>query len=418
MSAKQHRLARRQFMLGLGLGVGGCALCGARLASAAVLPTDIEALMGPDYQPEDTDEKGLWQSCERIEDSVKHSNRLVRSPELQQYTVGVVERLLGRPVPELRIYLVHEASFNAAMFPTGMMLVHTGFMVRARNEAQFAAVLGHEAGHYFRKHTLQQYRSVRRKAAAGAVISVLGGLAAGAGGGTYDSSWIDVANGINMALVLSMFNYSREMESEADAFGIQLMAKSGYDAGAASQVWRQLIEERRQSAQQRKKAYRDRSDSIVSTHPPSVERMKDLADTARQLQSPETSKGFDGRAQWQAVIGPHLPLLLDEQIKRNDPGASLYLIHSLAEDGWTGLLRYQEGETYRMRGGPDDASAAAASYAEAVKFPDAPPEAWRAHGYALLKAGHTAEARDALHRYLTLAPNASDAGMVRFTLSQ
>jgi Zn-dependent protease with chaperone function len=418
MGAERRALDRRHFMLGLGLGVGSCALCAARPSLASVLPTDIEALMGPDYKPQDTDEKGIWQSCERIEDSIKNSNRLLRAPELQKYTVGVVERLLGRPAPELRIYLVHEASFNAAMFPTGMMLVHTGFMVRARNEAQFAAVLGHEAGHYFRKHTLQQYRSVRRKAAAGAVISVLGGIAAGAGGGTYDSSWVDVANGINMALVLSIFNYSREMETEADAFGIQLMSKSGYDAGAASQVWKQLIEERRQSAKERNKAYRDRSDSIASTHPPSVERMKALSDTAKHLQAAMPAAAFDGRAEWQAVIAPYLPALLDEQIKRNDPGASLYLIQSLAQDGWTGLLRYQEGETYRMRGRSDDASFAAASYAEAVKYPDAPPEAWRAHGYALLKAGHTAEAHEALNRYLTLVPNASDAGMVRFTLSQ
>jgi beta-barrel assembly-enhancing protease len=389
----------------------------AQSAAARVLPTGIEPLMGPNYQPADTDERGIWQSCERIEEAIQTSSRLVRSPELQKYTVNVVERLLGRPVPELRIYLIHDASFNAAMFPTGMMLVHTGFMVRTRNEAQYAAVLGHEAGHYFRKHTLQQYRSVRRKAAAGAVISVVGGIAAGAGGGAYDASWVDVANGINMALMLSIFNYSREMESEADAFGIQLMSRSGYAPGAASEVWRQLIEERKQSARQRKKNYRDRSDSIVSTHPPSEERMHDLADTASHLQG-AGAQGFEGRAEWQAVIAPLLPALLEEQIKRNDPGASLYLINSLAQDGWTGLLRYQEGETYRLRAGPDDAASAAASYAAAVQLPDAPPEAWRAHGYALLKAGHQSEGRAALARYLELVPNATDAGMVRFSLTQ
>lgn len=407
--------SRRRFLLGL----GGCACCAAQSAGARVLPTGIEAMMGADYVPQDTDERGIWQSCERIEESIETSSRLFRSPEVHKYTVGVLERLMGRAIPEMRVYLMHDASFNAAMFPTGMMLVHTGFMVRARNEAQFAAVLGHESGHYFRKHTLQQYRSVRTKAAVGAVLSVGAGIAAGAGGGgTYDASWIDVANGINLALMLSMFQYSRTMEAEADAFGIQQMARAGYLPYAASEVWKQLIEERKQSAQHRKKRYSDRSDSIVSTHPPSEDRMMDLADTAEYLREQNTGATFDGRGEWQAVISPHMPAMLEEQIKRNDPGASLYLIDSLAQDGWTGVLHFQQGEVYRMRGQPEDAAKAAAAYASAVQMSDAPPEAWRAHGYALLKAGKTEEARASLNKYLELNPKAGDAGMVRFTIAQ
>jgi predicted Zn-dependent protease len=208
------------------------------------------------------------------------------------------------------------------------------------------------------------------------------------------------------------------METEADAFGIQRMARAGYLPYEASAVWKQLIDERRQSALHRKKRYNDRADSIVSTHPPSEDRMMDLADTAEYLREQHTQAVFDGRREWQAVISPHMPALLEEQIKRNDPGASLYLIDSLAQDGWTGLLHYQQGEVYRMRGQPDDGARAAAAYAAAVQMPDAPPEAWRAHGYALLKAGKTEDARASLGKYLELHPNASDAGMVRFTLAQ
>lgn len=406
--------SRRQLLLAL----GGCACCLAQRAHASVLDTGIEPLIGPGYEPVDDDERGIWQSCERIEQSLQTSSRLLHAPGLQKYTRDVLERLLARPAPELRIYLMHDASFNAAMFPTGMMVVHSGFMVRARNEAQYAAVLGHEAGHYFRKHTLQQYRSVRTKAAAGAVISVVAGIAAGTGGGTYDSSWVDVANGINLGLMLSVFRYSRTMEAEADAFGIKYMDRAGYAPNAASEVWRQFIAERKQSARVRKKHYRDRADSIVSTHPPSEDRMTDLADTAEHLRRQGSESRFDGRLEWQAAIAPLLPVLLEEQVKRNDPGASLYLIHSLAQDGWTGLLHYQEGEAYRLRGEPEDTARAASAYAAAVETPDAPPEAWRAHGYALLKSGKSQEGRQALNRYLELSPAASDANMVRFSLAQ
>jgi regulator of sirC expression with transglutaminase-like and TPR domain len=51
-------------------------------------------------------------------------------------------------------------------------------------------------------------------------------------------------------------------------------------------------------------------------------------------------------------------------------------------------------------------------------MPDAPAEAWRAHGYALLKAGKAVEGREALTRYLAMNPQAKDAGVIRFTLAQ
>ena len=58
------------------------------------------------------------------------------------------------------------------------------------------------------------------------------------------------------------------------------------------------------------------------------------------------------------------------------------------------------------------------SYASAITFADAPPEAWRAHGYQLLKDGRRDEGKAALSRYLSLAPRAPDAAMVRHSLDQ
>ena len=39
------------------------------------------------------------------------------------------------------------------------------------------------------------------------------------------------------------------------------------------------------------------------------------------------------------AIAPLRFALIDEQVKLNDPGASLYLLNSLAKDGWDGVLR-------------------------------------------------------------------------------
>lgn len=411
------RASRRQFMLG----VGGCAACMSGLTHARVLPTDLEPLIPAGYRPSDADERGIWQSIEQIEESIRTSPQLFQAPEMHAYIRGMIERLVGRPTPDLRLYLMRNSSFNASMFPSGMMIVHTGLLARVRNEAQLAAVLGHEAGHYFRKHSIDQYRSIRGKTAAmawlGTATSVGGGAYAAAGYGGA-GNWIYAATAINAAVTMSVFQFSRVHEAEADAYGISLMSRCGYSPYAASQVWSQLIEERKASAAQRDKRYKDRSKSVLSTHPPSEDRMQDLADTAEYLSARNEKSAFDGRAEWLAAVAPHRAMLLDEQVRVNDPGASLYLIESLAQDGWTGLLRYNEGEIYRLRGEAGDHEKAAQAYAAATAMPDAPPEAWRSHGYALLKAGKAEDGRVALNRYLEMNPSAKDAGLVRFTLAQ
>ncbi len=106
-------------------------------------------------------------------------------------------------------------------------------------------------------------------------------------------------------------------------------------------------------------------------------------------------------------------MLLDDQVKLNDPGASQYLIETLAQDGWNGLLRFYEGEVWRLRNRPGDDVRAEQSYAAAVAYPDAPADAWRWHGVSLMKQGRPGEAKAAFARYLKLKPDAPDAAWVR-----
>lgn len=411
-------ISRRQL---LSQGLCGCLMCGAAGVGAKPLPTDLQPLMASNYQPSDADERGLWQSLERLEEDLSKSGLLFQAPDLHDYTLGVLERLLGRPVGDLRVYLVRDASFNASMFPSGMMLVHSGLIVRARSEAQYASVLGHEAGHYFRKHSLEAFRNVRRNMAVAAFVAAGATVAAGTMvmSGYEGNTWIDLANSINGSIVASVYRFQRDQESEADAYGISLLAKAGYAPAAAAAMWRQLIEERTRSAVHRKKRYNSRSLSIVSTHPAEGDRMEALLETAEVLGRDASPERFSDDAEaWRKALAPHLPTLLDEQVKLNEPGSSLHIIEGLATGGWNGLLRYQEGEVYRLRNEPGDTALASRAYGEAVTLGDAPPEAWRAHGYALIKGGQGAEGRKALARYLELKPDAKDAAMVRMSLAQ
>lgn len=375
---------------------------------AAVLDTHLDARVGANYQPLDDDERAIWESLARLEDSIRTSPQRLVAPDLETYTREVIERLIGRPAPELRIYLVHDSTFNAAMFPSGMMLVNTGLLARVRSEAQFAAVIGHEAGHYLRKHAVDRYRALRQKAAIMRVTSAAG-RGNGYGWAPGPESW-DV---VTQATARSVYKFSRAQESEADAYGVMLMARAGYPPAAASAICAQLLAERRASAAARGKRYIDGASSALSTHPATGRRAIDLADTAGDL----VQKGLLSKVQypdrWQAVVRPYQAMLLREQVYLNDPGASLYLLESLAREGWTALLRFNEGEVYRLRHAQGDESRAAAAYAAAVALPDAPPEAWRARAYALLNAGNLADARQAFDRYLALNPGAADAAIIR-----
>jgi predicted Zn-dependent protease len=402
------------------LGAGGCAACMAGLAHSRILDTELPPLIDIGYEPVDADERGMWQSMEKIEETIQASPQLLNNPSLESYTGGIIEQLMGRETPDIRLYIIRSALFNASMFPTGMMIINTGLLARVRNEAQYAAVLGHEAGHYYRKHSIERYRSLRHKTAAMAWFTAAANVGAGVDSWqNYGSSeWIYAASMINTAVTMSVFQFSRNQEAEADAYGVSLMAKCGYSPEAASQIWKQLIEEGKASAAARKNRYTDRSRSVLSTHPPSEDRMKDLADTAKSLAAKGGGQASDHRAEWLAAIEPHRAMLLEEQIKLNNPGAGLYLLESLAQDGWTGLLRYNEGEIYRLRGEPGDREKAAQAYAAAIALPDAPADAWRAHGYAMLKAGNVEDGRNALNRYLEMNPGAKDAGVVRFTMAQ
>lgn len=376
----------------------------------------LTAIVTRDYLPEDLDERGMWDICASIEEHLEASNLRIREPVLNEYLTSVMRRLLPDQAEKIRVFAMWSADFNASMFPNGMMIVNSGFLARARNEAQLAAVLGHESGHYLRRHTLQNWRNARTTSAVMAFVAV----GAGAASGVTGTNWYDVANAINSALLLSVFRYSRELEGEADSYGLQLMTNAGYSPDAAGKIWKQLIEERKASAAARKKKYKDGAASALSTHPPTEERMGRLTTGGMFIErAKEQGVTFDdGRERWLAATAALRPALIEEQVKQNDPGASLYLIESLAADGWDGTLRYYEGEAYRLRDEAGDADSAATAYAAAVEFPDALPEAHRAHGYAQLKKGDVEAGRRGLSRYLELRPDANDAAMVRFTLGQ
>jgi len=403
MCARCMELSRR------GLLAGGSALAAtmaAGLAQARVRPVDMVPLVGPGSKPKETDEIGLWQLMDRAEEEISGSNLLIKDPELVGYLRDIIGRVGGPAAKDMRIYLAHIPEFNAMMFPSGFAVVFSGLLLRMRNEAQLAGVVAHESGHFLRRHMIRSWRDQKRKSDIFAVGAMAAGVA-GAGAGVYLGDYIQLAQ---LGTILSLFAYSRTMEAEADAMGARLIAEAGYAPIEMANVWEQLIGEEDASAAYRRK--HRRRGSLFDTHPSEGSRLADLRISAQEVTVP--GRIYDsGRARYLSRIASIRPTLLEDQVKLNDPGASQYLLNTLAEDGWNGLLRYYEGEVWRLRNREGDDVRAAQSYAVAVAYPDAPAEAWRWHGLSLLKEGHGADGKAALGKYLKMKPDAPDAPFIR-----
>jgi predicted Zn-dependent protease len=403
MCARCLEISRRSLLLG---GGAAAAALHTGVANARIRPQDMVPLVGPGYKPTERDEIGLWKEMERVEEEVSGSNLLITDPKLTSYLQNLIGTVGGPAARDFRIYLARIPEFNAMMFPTGFAVVFSGLLLRMRDEAQLAGVNGHEAGHFLRRHMIRSWRDQKRKTDLFAIGSMLAGIG-GAGAGVYLGDYVQLAE---LGTLLSLFHYSREMEAEADAMGIKNLAAAGYEPMAMSTIWQQLIGEENASARYRGK--HRRKGGLFDTHPSEGSRMADLRADALELTVP--GKVYDRhRERYLSTIGPIRPMLLDDQVKLNDPGASQYLIETLAQDGWDGLLRFYEGEVWRLRNRPGDEARAAQSYSAAVAYPDAPADAWRWHGIALMKQGRTGEAKAAFARYLQMKPDAPDAAWVR-----
>ena len=118
--------------------------------------------------------------------------------------------------------------FNAMMAPNGMMLVWSGLMLRMENEAQLAAVLGHELGHYLERHQVEQLRAAKDRAVLSTMVGMIGGVGTVLG---------------QIGLLAHMFAFSREHETRADRMGMRLMRHAGYDGREAAAVWDNLLAE-------------------------------------------------------------------------------------------------------------------------------------------------------------------------------
>lgn len=372
--------------------------CAAQRGSPGVL-LDIQ----PGWRPAlDTEEAGLWMQTDRLEADLKTSGALVTDPTLNAYVRDIVCRLAEAYCADIRIYILRVPYFNASMMPNGVMQVWTGLILRVDNEAQLAYVLGHELGHYLRRHSIQLWRDVRAKSA---FLEFFGVLTAPTGVGPLASL------GAQLAILGSIFAFSRDNEREADELGFGLTVKAGYDPHEAPKVWEALVKER--------DATKDPAPFIFfATHPAPEERIENLKVFAKK-------SALDGghtiieKERFLAQTLPLRTMFLRDELRRREFTGSQVVLDRLFEAGaGSGELYFFQGELYRLRGKERDREKTIAAYQKALEYEDAPVETHRALGLLFFKAGEKGKARVAFERYLQHRPNAEDREMIEAYLRQ
>jgi predicted Zn-dependent protease len=146
--------------------------------------------------------------------------------ELQEYVQRVGEKLAAvseMPGLDWHFTIVDTDDVNAFATMGGYVYISRGILPYFQNEADLAAVLGHEIGHITAEHLKKQNRKGMLSGLASAATAIFTGMPA-------------LADLTNMAGQAIISGYGRDAELEADRLGASYLAKSGYDPEAIIRV--------------------------------------------------------------------------------------------------------------------------------------------------------------------------------------
>ncbi|MGB7288851.1 MAG: M48 family metalloprotease, partial [Candidatus Macondimonas sp.] len=192
-------------------------------------------------------------------------------PQVNAYVREVGQKLAAvadRPLP-YEFVVLNSSVPNAWAMPGGKLAVNRGLLTELNNEAELAAVLGHEITHAAARHSAQQMQR--------ALLLQAGVMAVAVAAGSADERYAPLAVG-SAALAASVLSqrYSREAELEADYYGMGYMARTGYDPYAAVTLQETFV---------RLSGGRNTNwvQGLFSSHPPSAERVAQNRLRAQQL---------------------------------------------------------------------------------------------------------------------------------------
>jgi predicted Zn-dependent protease len=156
--------------------------------------------------------------------------------------------------------LVESEEKNAWAMPGGKVVVYTGILEVAQDEAGLAVVMGHEIAHAIARHGSERMTQ--------GLAVTLGGVALNEAMRDRPSETRELflaSYGVG-ATVGVMLPYSRTHENEADQMGLIFMAMAGYPPEAAIDFWQRMAASKEGAA----------PPEFLSTHPADATRIQNI----------------------------------------------------------------------------------------------------------------------------------------------
>lgn len=213
----------------------------------------------------------------------------VTDPRVTEYVRQVGNRLAAvadRPLP-YEFVVLNSGELNAWALPGGKIAINRGLLVELQNEAELAAVLGHEIVHAAARHGAQQMEKGQLMQIGAAVASI--------GAAVYGGSELGqvVGQGAMVGAQLLQAKYGRDDELESDRYGMKYMKLAGYDLQAAVSLQELFVRKFQAGKEQ------DWMTGLFASHPPSQERVDANRRTMAEMGGPGGDLGKD---RYQAAV--------------------------------------------------------------------------------------------------------------------
>jgi metalloendopeptidase OMA1, mitochondrial len=184
--------------------------------------------------------------------------------------VSKAAELIDKPKFDWDVRVIDRDTPNAFCLPGGKIVVCTGMVPYARNEAGLAAVIAHETAHAVARHSGE--RLSQQLALKGAMT--VGGEVLKKDDGSLDTKARVALGALGMGGTVGiMLPYSRVHELEADRIGQLYMAAAGYDPSEAGRLWDRMS-----------KIKKPPIPVWLSTHPADEERVRKLKEFLPEAQ--------------------------------------------------------------------------------------------------------------------------------------
>ncbi|MBE0362393.1 hypothetical protein PULV_a3019 [Pseudoalteromonas ulvae UL12] len=204
---------------------------------------------------------------------IKSTSPIFDDPVLDEYLTNIGNKLVANAADvrfPFKFFWLRNSDINAFAFYGGHVGVHTGLILNADTESQFASVLGHEIAHVTQRHLARRLQSQQDNAPltiAGMIAGILTTIVAPDAG-------LAIISANQTQATLSQMSHSRGAEQEADRIGMTILNNSGYDPRASSEFLGKLAAQLR---------FKKKPPVFLLTHPLPDSRVSDIRLRAEQF---------------------------------------------------------------------------------------------------------------------------------------